>query len=116
MLAPSEPQGVGMKQAVIGIVVLLGLLGPAGSVFADSTASTNANCWGTVVSQRATTYGDIGTHSASQTEPRAGVGNLAHEFFDLGLTSGPRPGDTAVVLAALDDQVGQDPLGATHCP
>ena len=105
-----------MRRAFVGSAIVLALLGSAGSAFADSTASTNANCWGTVVSQRATTYGDIGTHASSQSEPRAGVGNLAREFFDLGLTSGPRPGDTAVVLASLDDTVGQDPLGATHCP
>ena len=108
--------GDGMKVAVFGTVVLVTVLASTGTVFADSTASINANCWGTVVSQRATTYGDIGTHSASQTEPRAGVGNLARQFFELGLTSGPRPGDTAVVLANLDDQVGQDPQSATHCP
>jgi hypothetical protein len=105
-----------MRRFLIGPAVVVALLGGTTSVLADSTASTNANCWGTVVSQRATTYGDIGTHSASQSEPRAGVGNLARDFFELGLTSGPRPGDTAVVLAALDDQVGQDPEGATHCP
>jgi hypothetical protein len=105
-----------MKHFLIGSAAIVALLASSTSVLADSTAATNANCWGTVVSQRATIYGDIGTHSASQSEPRAGVGNLARDFFELGLTGGPRPGDTAVVLAALDDQVGQDPLGATHCP
>jgi hypothetical protein len=105
-----------MKRFLIGPAALVALLASTTGVLADSTAATNANCWGVVVSQRATTYGDIGPHSASQSEPRAGVGNLARDFFELGLTNGPRPGDTAVVLAALDDQVGQDPLGATHCP
>lgn len=105
-----------MRRALVGPALVMALLAPAGSAFADSSAATNANCWGTVVSQRAATYGDIGTHSASQSEPRAGVGNLARDLFEAGLTSGPRPGDTAVVLAALDDLVGQDPLGATHCP
>jgi hypothetical protein len=105
-----------MKRVLIGSAVVVAMLASGGNALADSSAATSANCWGTVVSQRATTYGDIGTHSSSQTEPRSGVGNLARTFFDLGLTSGPRPGDTAVVLAALDDSVGQDPLGATHCP
>jgi hypothetical protein len=105
-----------MRRVVIGSAMLMALVGSSGSAWADTTAATNANCWGTVVSQRATAYGDIGEHSASQTEPRAGVGNLARMFFDLGLTSGPRPGDTAVVLASLDDALGQDPEGATHCP
>jgi hypothetical protein len=105
-----------MKRILIGSVVMVAVFASGGTALADSSAATNANCWGTVVSQRATTYGDIGTHSSSQSEPRSGVGNLARTFFDLGLTSGPRPGDTAVVLAALDDTVGQDPLGATHCP
>ncbi len=73
-------------------------------------ALTTQNCWGTVVSQRATTYGDIGTHSASQSEPRVGVGNLAHKIFDMSV------GDLASLLGTLDDGLGQDPLGATQCP
>ncbi|HEY3060462.1 MAG TPA: hypothetical protein VGL99_16000 [Chloroflexota bacterium] len=43
-----------------------------------------------------------------------GLGNLAHDRFELGLTRGRDLATQAVVLAGLDYQVGQDPLGATH--
>ena len=39
------------------------------------------NCWGTVVSQRASYYHAVGEPSASQSEPRVGVGNLAHDVL-----------------------------------
>jgi hypothetical protein len=58
----------------------------------------NASCWGTVTSQRATTVHDIGEHASSQTEPRAGLGNLGF------------PGDVGAFLASIDE------LDATHCP
>jgi hypothetical protein len=35
------------------------------------------NCWGTVVSEVATTTHTVGEHSSSQEEPRQGVGNVA---------------------------------------
>jgi hypothetical protein len=35
------------------------------------------NCWGTVVSEVATTTHTVGEHSSSQQEPRQGVGNVA---------------------------------------
>lgn len=68
------------------------------------------NCWGTVVSQRASYYHDIGEHSASQSEPRVGVGNLAHDVFNMSV------GELASLLGDLDDLFGQDPDGVTQCP
>jgi hypothetical protein len=65
---------------------------------------------GTVVSQRASAYHDLGEHSSSRTEPRRGVGQLAHKDFGMSV------GEAGAFLAELDDTVGQDPLGATHCP
>jgi hypothetical protein len=62
-----------------------------------------ANCWGTVVEQRASTLHDIGEHSSAQEEPRMGVGNLAHLF-------GGKPGDAGSFLATVDD------LEVTSCP
>jgi hypothetical protein len=59
---------------------------------------TNASCWGTVTSQRATTVHDIGEHASSQSEPRTGLGNLGF------------PGDVGAFLASIDE------LDATHCP
>jgi hypothetical protein len=61
-----------------------------------------AECWGTVVEQRATTYHDIGEHSSAQDEPRIGVGNLAHLFGGI-------PGDAGSFLASVDD------LAVTTC-
>jgi hypothetical protein len=86
------------------IIVASGLLMAfaAPPVFADMP--TAANCWGTVVSQRATTSHDIGEHSSSQTEPRLGLGNVAQQFgFDS-------VGALGSFLASVDG----DP--ATSCP
>lgn len=101
----------------MNILKRLAVSGAAGALVLGSVASSvlaapteNQNCWGTVVSQRASTYHDIGIHSASQEEPRVGVGNLAHDVFNMSV------GDLAALLGALDDGFGQDPLGATHCP
>ena len=71
---------------------------------------TNPNCWGTVTSQRASTYHDIGQHVSSQSEPRAGLGNVARQLYDLGLTSGPHVSDLGSFLASIDG------LDATQCP
>ena len=72
----------------------------AALVFAPGAGAQreNASCWGTVTSQRATTVHDIGEHASSQTEPRAGLGNLGF------------PGDVGSFLASIDQ------LEATHCP
>lgn len=86
--------------------LLLGSM--AGTAFAAGPGVNN--CWGTVVSQRASYYHDIGEHSASQSEPRVGVGNLAHDVFNMSV------GELASLLGSLDDAFGQDPAGVTHCP
>jgi hypothetical protein len=71
---------------------------------------THPNCWGTVTSQRASTLHDIGKHVSSQSEPRAGLGNVARELYNLGLTSGPHVSDLGSFLASVDG------LDATQCP
>ncbi|OGG12680.1 hypothetical protein A3D77_04145 [Candidatus Gottesmanbacteria bacterium RIFCSPHIGHO2_02_FULL_39_11] len=84
------------------------ILGAAGPTLATGPGLNN--CWGTVVSQRASYYHDIGEHSSSQEEPRVGVGNLAHDVFNMSV------GELASLLGTLDDSFGQDPAGVTNCP
>jgi hypothetical protein len=67
------------------------------------------NCWGTVVSQRASYYHDIGAHIKLQSEPRLGVGNLA-KLFQMTV------GELASLLSFLDDFTGDDPDHVTNCP
>ena len=65
---------------------------------------TNPNCWGTVTSQRASTYHDVGQHASSQSTPRLGLGNVARLFgFD-------HVSDLGSFLASIDG------LDATQCP
>src|SRR6266496_2705447 len=77
--------------------------------FADGSP-TNPNCWGTVTSQRASTYHDVGQHVSSQSEPRTGLGNVARQLYDLGLTNGPHVSDLGSFIASVDG------LDATQCP
>ena len=70
----------------------------------------NPECWGRVTAQRASTTHDLGEHSSGQSEPRLGLGNVAHALFELGLTSGPHVSDLGSFLAAVDE------LDATRCP
>jgi hypothetical protein len=91
--------------AVFGAVLALSMIGGA---LAAPGPGVN-NCWGTVVSQRATYYGDIGEHIKLQSEPRLGVGNLA-KLFQMTV------GELASFLSFLDDFTGDDPAGVTHCP
>lgn len=96
-----------MKKLMIGVtsgVLLFGAVLPA-----LATGPELNNCWGTVVSQRASHYHDVGEHAASQEEPRLGVGNLAKLF-------GMSVGELASLLGDLDDLLGQDPDGVTQCP
>jgi hypothetical protein len=67
-------------------------------------ASGPSSCWGTVTSQRASTYHDLGAHVSSQSSPRLGLGNAARE---LGFNS---VGELGQFLASIDN------LDATHCP
>ncbi|MBI2029607.1 hypothetical protein HYT02_04280 [Candidatus Gottesmanbacteria bacterium] len=93
--------------AAVSSGVIVSILA-TGSVFA--TGPELNNCWGTVVSQRASYYHDVGEHASSQSEPRVGVGNLAHDVFDMSV------GELASLLGTLDDSFGQDPDGVTNCP
>ena len=96
------------KLVVPALTALLLFLGIAAQpAFADPGLN---NCWGTVVSQRASHYHDVGEHSAAQTEPRLGVGNIPEAF------GFPSIGAAAQFLAILDDLVGQDPDHVTRCP
>jgi len=90
---------------VLLLMVLVTVTVPA--VSADPPGPQD--CWGTVVSQRAAYYHDVGTHSAAQEEPRLGVGNLAALF-------GMSVGELAALLGDLDDFTGDDPAGVTSCP
>ena len=91
--------------AILGAVLALSMVGGA---LAAPGPGVN-NCWGTVVSQRASYYHDIGIHSSSQSEPRLGVGNLA-KLFQMTI------GQLASFLSFFDDFTGDDPAGVTSCP
>jgi hypothetical protein len=76
----------------------------------------NPNGFGTVVSQKASYYHDVGEHSSSQEEPRLGVGNVARNDSNLpGGSKGSHPGDHGCVVGDLDDNVQADPDGKTDC-
>ncbi|MBI4136666.1 hypothetical protein HY469_01235 [Candidatus Roizmanbacteria bacterium] len=98
-----------MYTKIIRITVAVVLLFMVAVVSAEATGPGTNNCWGTVVSQRASYYHDLGEHASSQDEPRVGVGNLA-KLFDMSL------GDLASLLGTLDDFTGDDPDGVTQCP
>jgi hypothetical protein len=69
----------------------------------------NPNGFGTVVSQKASHYHDVGEHSSSQSEPRQGVGNVSRNDG----AAGDHPGDHGGFVGNLDDQVGADPDNVT---
>ena len=98
MFTPNRHSKRIMIQSLLLALMLLAVsFGPA---FADD----GRNCWGVVTSQRASTVHDIGEHSASQSEPRLGLGNVARLFgFDS-------VGELGSFLASVDE------LDATHCP
>ena len=77
------------------------VLGTGGTALAAGDSAEVRSCWGTVVSQRASTYGDLGEHSSSFAgEPRIGVGNLPELFG----------------FAKVGELADLDGLAATHCP
>jgi hypothetical protein len=88
---------VNVKLATMVIVVAFGTIGTTATAFAQQP--DNPECWGTVTSQRATTVGDVGEHSADQEEPRSGIGNL------LG-----HPSELGTFLASVDE------IDETQCP
>ena len=83
-------------------VLISAALASAGALVALPATAANAaqppsnNCWGVVVSQRATTAHDIGTHVSSQDTPHDGLGNVAREFGFAG------PGQLGSFLATID--------------
>jgi hypothetical protein len=93
------------------VVLLVVLMLVLASPIALAEKLNNPNGFGTVVSQKATTYGDVGEHSSSQEEPRQGVGNVARNDPE----PGDHPGDHGCFVGRLDDQVGADPESATDC-
>ena len=97
------------RRMISFVLALLLVAASVVPVFAAGSP-TNPNCWGTVTSQRASTLHDIGQHVSSQSEPRAGLGNVARQLYDLGLTSGPHVSDLGSFLASVDG------LDATQCP
>jgi hypothetical protein len=91
-----------IRTGAIAATVAIALLAPATVLAAD-----NSRCWGTVTSQRATTYGDVGIHSSSFAgERRLGLRNVAR----LVIGSEATMGDLGAALGGLDS------LSATHCP
>ena len=75
-----------------------------------AAAPGDVNCWGVVTSQRATVYGDVGTHSSAQDEPRSGLRNVAVALYEANLISAPTLGALGSGLATLDG------LDGTFCP
>ena len=63
---------------------------------AHAAQPPSVNCWGVVVSQRATTAHDIGQHVSSQDTPHDGLGNVAREFGFA------EPGQLGSFLATID--------------
>ena len=88
---------------VASFVFALGVFGAAPVGAADPP--TNPECWGVVVSQRASTDHDLGQHISSQSEPRSGIGNVANDA-----TGSYQPGQLGTLLASIDGDA------ATHCP
>jgi hypothetical protein len=69
--------------------------------------SSNAGCWGTVTSQRASTLHDVGEHSSSFAgSARLGLANVARVVLGADATVG----DLGAALGGLDG------LDETHCP
>jgi hypothetical protein len=89
----------------ISVVVVLGVLMLIlASPIALAEKPSNPNGFGTVVSQKATTYHDVGKHSSSQEEPRQGVGNVARN------DPAPRdhPGDHGCFIGEADGDPNTD--------
>lgn len=91
-----------IRLGAILAALALALMSPAAAAAAD-----NSRCWGTVTSQRAVAYGDIGEHSSSFAgEARLGLANVAR----LVLGEDATLGDLGEALGTLDG------LDATSCP
>lgn len=88
-----------VHSVILALFLIAANYGPA---LADGPA--NPECWGKVTAQRASTVHDIGQHASNQTEPRAGLGNLARQ---LGFEHVSEMGS---FLATVDG------VEATQCP
>ena len=80
-----------MKRIVVVAAVLL-LLTPQLSAAASKKA-----CWGQATQVFAQLEGGLGDHSSSQSNPRAGLRNLARELADMGVI----PDDSMQSLGAF---------------
>jgi hypothetical protein len=110
----TEPR---IKKERVAVYVSLGLafaaiaaIVPVMSTTAFAAEPADADCWGTVTSQRATTEGDIGEHSSALeqgTGQRFGLPNIPIE--ELGDT----PNHPSELGEFLDDK---DEIDATNCP
>jgi hypothetical protein len=97
-----------VRRLMVLVSMLLVIAATVTPALADGP--THPNCWGTVTSQRASTFHDVGQHSSSQSSPRLGLGNVARALYDAGLTSGPHVSDLGSFLASVDG------LDETSCP
>jgi hypothetical protein len=90
------------RQILVNSLLLALMLGAM--TFVPAFADDGRNCWGTVTAQRASTAHDVGEHSAAQSEPRLGLGNVARLFgFD-------HVSELGSFLASVDG------LDETQCP
>jgi hypothetical protein len=109
-------------RVAVSLVVVLVLAATMAALpaFAGATTTDEGNGssgtkdgFGAVVSQKASTYHDMGEHSRDPDrdsifgEQREGVGNVARE--DGG------PGGHGCVVGTMDDTVGADPEHVTDC-
>ena len=82
-----------MRRKICGVLAIAAL-GLAVVPVASAEKPTNANCFGKGASQLGQA-GDMGEHSSSFPEPRAGIGNVAFEN-----TGTHQPGELAIALGA----------------
>jgi hypothetical protein len=95
-----------MRKSIRLAATLLSL-GIALGAPALAAAADNSRCWGTVTSQRAVAYGDVGEHSSMFAgEARLGLANVARLLVGEDATLG----DLGEALGDLDG------LDATSCP
>ena len=95
-----------MRKRIVAAFTAAALASAIGAPAAFA-GSSNAGCWGTVVSQRASTLHDVGEHSSSFAgSRRLGLANVARVVLGPDATVG----DLGAALGSLDG------LDETHCP
>jgi hypothetical protein len=105
-------------RVVVSVVVVLVLAATMAALPAFAGGETDEgnpkNGFGAVVSQKASTYHDVGEHSRDPDrdgkfgERREGIGNVARN-------EGGNVGDHGCAAGKMDDGVGPDPEGVTKC-